>query len=52
MRARVLVSERAIVTAGFTNNGEAVNQYAAAICAPTANGIAADPTKKGRGRTP
>jgi hypothetical protein len=37
----VLVSDRATVTAGFANEVEAVNQYAAAMYAPTANGTTA-----------
>lgn len=39
---KVLVAARASVTAGFANDVEAVNQYAAVIQAPTANGIAED----------
>src|SRR3954466_11095574 len=38
MPANVSVSARAIVTAGFANDVDAVNQYAAAIYAATANG--------------
>jgi hypothetical protein len=34
----VLETARAIVTAGFANEVEAVNQYAAAMYVPTANG--------------
>jgi len=37
---KVLVRERASVTAGFANEVEAVNQYAAVMYAPTANGVA------------
>ena len=37
---KVLVSERARVTAGFANDVDAVNQYAAVMYAPTANGVA------------
>ena len=40
--ANVFVIERAMVTAGFANDVEAVNQYAAVMYAPTANGTASD----------
>ena len=40
MPEKVFVTERARVTAGFPKEVEAVNQYAAAIYAPTANGTA------------
>jgi hypothetical protein len=43
---KVLVRQRAIVTAGFANDVEAVNQYAAVIYKPTARG-----TADGRDRT-
>jgi len=39
--ANVSLSARAIVTAGFANDVDAVNQYAALMYAPTANGAAA-----------
>ena len=39
--AKVSVAARAMVTAGFAKLVEAVNQYAAAMYAPTANGTAA-----------
>src|SRR5215475_1635750 len=42
MPAKVLVSERATVTAGLANEVEDVNQYAPVMYAPTANGTAAD----------
>ena len=38
----VSLSDRAIVTAGFANDVDAVNQYAAVMYAPTANGTAFD----------
>src|SRR5579872_1431833 len=38
--AKVSVNDRASVTAGFANDVDAVNQYAAVIYAPTANGTA------------
>ena len=44
MPENVLVRDRAIVTAGFANDVEAVNQYAPVMYAPTANGTASDPT--------
>ena len=40
MPANVSVSARATVTAGFANDVDAVNQYAAAMYAATANGTA------------
>ncbi len=40
MPLKVLVNDRAIVTAGFANDVEAVNQYAAVIYNPTAYGTA------------
>src|SRR5205814_5986496 len=40
MPANVAVKPRAKVTAGFANEVDAVNQYAAAIYAPIANGAA------------
>ena len=40
--ANVSVIARAIVTAGFANDVDAVNQYAPVMYAPTANGTAAD----------
>jgi hypothetical protein len=40
----VLLSVRAIVTAGFAKEVDAVNQYAAAMYAPTANAVALDRT--------
>src|SRR5215475_5814826 len=42
MPAKVSVSVRATVTAGFANEVEDVNQYAPVMYAPTANGTAAD----------
>lgn len=39
MPANVSLKQRAIVTAGFANDVEAVNQYAEAMYNPTANGI-------------
>src|SRR5882672_1924653 len=39
MPAKVLVNERAKVTAGFANDVDAVNQYAAVMYAPTANAV-------------
>src|SRR6478736_905370 len=39
--AKVSVIERAMVTAGFANDVDAVNQYAAVMYAPTAKGTAA-----------
>ena len=39
--AKVSVSERAIVTAGFANDVEGVNQYAPTMYAAIANGAAA-----------
>lgn len=39
MPANVSESERAIVTAGFANDVDDVNQYAATIYAATANGV-------------
>ncbi len=41
MPANVSVKERASVTAGFAKEVEAVNQYAAVMYAPTANGTTA-----------
>jgi hypothetical protein len=41
MPEKVFVAERARVTAGFANEVDAVNQYAAVMYAPTANGTAA-----------
>ena len=38
MPVKVSVIARAMVTAGFANDVEAVNQYAAVMYAPTANG--------------
>ena len=38
--AKVLVNDRATVTAGLANEVEAVNQYAAVMYAPTAKGTA------------
>src|SRR5438477_12755371 len=38
--AKLLENARARVTAGFANEVEAVNQYAAVMYAPTANGTA------------
>src|SRR5688572_3455395 len=38
MPAKVVVNPRASVTAGFANEVDAVNQYAAAMYAPTAAG--------------
>src|ERR1700732_850491 len=38
--ANVSVAARAIVTAGFANEVDAVNQYAAVMYAPTAKGTA------------
>ena len=40
MPANVLLAARAIVTAGFANDVDDVNQYAAVMYAPTANGTA------------
>ena len=40
MPANVLLKHRVIVTAGFANDVDAVNQYAAVMYAPTANGTA------------
>src|SRR5580692_5908287 len=40
--ANVFVAARAIVTAGFANEVDAVNQYAAVMYAPTAKGTAFD----------
>src|SRR5437762_11061510 len=40
MPAKVFVAARASVTAGFANDVDAVNQYAAVIYAPTAHGMA------------
>src|ERR1700689_2966898 len=40
--ANVSLSDLAIVTAGFANEDEAVNQYAAVMYAPTAKGTAMD----------
>ena len=37
---KVLLSARAIVTAGFANDVDAVNQYAAVMYAPTAKAVA------------
>src|SRR5438067_291586 len=42
MPAKVSVNARASVTAGFANDVDAVNQYAAAMYAATANGVALD----------
>src|SRR5439155_8469096 len=39
--AKVSVSERPIVTAGFANDVDAVNQYAAMMYAATASGVIA-----------
>ena len=41
MPANVSVSERAIVTAGFANDVDGVNQYAPTMYAATAYGVAA-----------
>src|SRR4030095_7071637 len=41
MPANVFVNARATVTAGLANDVDGVNQYAAVIYAPTANGTAA-----------
>ena len=41
MPAKVLLNVRAIVTAGFAKMVDDVNQYAAAMYAPTANGATA-----------
>lgn len=38
MPEKVLVNARANVTAGFANDVDAVNQYAAAMYAPTVSG--------------
>ena len=38
----MLLNVRAIVTAGFANDVDDVNQYAAAMYAPTANGTIAE----------
>jgi len=40
--ANVSLSDLAIVTAGFANDVDEVNQYAAVMYAPTANGTALD----------
>src|SRR4051812_17521680 len=42
MPVKVSVSVRASVTAGFANEVDAVNQYAAVMYAPTANGTTDD----------
>src|ERR1700731_3638142 len=42
MPANVSLRHRASVTAGFAKEVEAVNQYAAVMYAPTANGTASD----------
>src|SRR5437764_11885002 len=42
MPVNVFVTARARVTAGFANEVDDVNQYAAVIYAPTANGTTAD----------
>src|SRR5580658_7551183 len=42
MPAKVSLAARARVTAGFANEVDDVNQYAAVMYAPTANGTAAD----------
>src|ERR1700693_2075889 len=42
MPAKVSVSERAIVTAGFANDVDGVNQYAPTMYAATAYGVAAE----------
>jgi len=42
MPAKVSLAARASVTAGFANDVDAVNQYAAVMYAPTANGTAED----------
>src|ERR1700686_1099628 len=44
--ANVSVAARAIVTAGFANEVEAVNQYAAVMYAPTAKGTASDRSRE------
>src|SRR5437016_2358380 len=43
--AKVSLAARATVTAGLANEVEAVNQYAAVMYAPTANGTAVDFTR-------
>src|SRR5437762_9112532 len=43
--ANVSLAARATVTAGLANEVEAVNQYAAVMYAPTANGTAVDFTR-------
>ena len=42
IRANVSVADLARVTAGFANEVDAVNQYAAVMYAATANGTAVD----------
>ena len=42
MPAKVSLAVRASVTAGFANDVDDVNQYAAVMYAPTANGTAAE----------
>jgi hypothetical protein len=42
MPAKVTLAAHAIVTAGFANEVEAVNQYAAVKYAPTAKGTASE----------
>ena len=44
--ADVSVADRASVTAGFANEVEAVNQYAAVMYAATANGTAEESARK------
>ena len=46
MPANVSDRLRAIVTAGFAKEVEAVNQYAAVMYAPTANGTALDRSRE------
>ena len=46
MPANVSVSARASVTAGFANDVDAVNQYAAAMYAATAKGTASSPAPR------
>ena len=44
--ANVLLNDLAIVTAGFANDVEEVNQYAAVMYAATANGTAVDRSRE------
>src|ERR1700721_3786902 len=46
MPGNVSLRHRATVTAGFANEVEAVNQYAAVMYAPTANGTALDRSRE------